>query len=100
MVFTSSRTMPRSLRPGRIDMLSISEGFVVKRDLKCVFPAWARLLFAQRGSHSLCRVREIYSHGGCWLKSPIRQKFEEVCFIISKDLFSSSRLCWSNSWGL
>ena len=26
--------------------------------------------------------------------------FKEVCFTVSKNLLSSSRLCWSNWWGL
>ena len=34
------------------------------------------------------------------LKSPISQIFDDVCFTISKHLLSSSRLYWSNLWGL
>ena len=49
------------------------------------------------------RVRvgaELWLSNFARFKSSISQIFEEVCFTISKDLLSSSRLCWSNSWGL
>ena len=42
MVFTNTQTMSWSLRPSRIDTLSIRVGLEVKRDLKCIYPVWAK----------------------------------------------------------